>query len=161
MSTTFATTTEWYDIAFRQNGKSAYAMLSGYNGSEGAVLGRCQGGWGDTTTSWSCTKGTSVGMLGNGAAISAYNSLCFPIGSCTPTWTFLGGLLKWNGSFASQLDTIAATGMTGAWGTVSAGPNVTPTSALTTGALLAYDTSSYQLTGSSVQWLVLVRMCCR
>jgi hypothetical protein len=66
----------------------------------------------------------------------------------------VGGLQKWNGSVASQLDTISATSATGAWGTVNVGPNLKISSSLLTGGLLAYDTSAYTTTGSSTVWAV-------
>ncbi len=151
---TYPSSTEWYDVALRTSGTTGYGLLAGYNTTDGTVLGRCQGGWADTTSTWTCNKGVVAGAWGVGAGISVFSSLCFPPGSCTPGVTFVGGMQKWNGSIASQLDTITASGTAGAWSNVNVGPNFKINSSLLTGGLLAYDTSAYTLTGSTSIWTV-------
>ncbi len=150
----YAATTEWYDVDFRTSGATGHSLLTGFNTAEGAILGRCQGAWADTTSAWTCDKSAVAATLGVGAAVSFYNPLCFPIGSCGTTVGFLGALEKWNGSFATQLDTIAATGATGAWSALNAGPNFKVATSLPIGGVHAYDTSYYTVTGGSLAWAV-------
>ncbi len=154
VSAPFLATTEWHSAAFRVAGTSGYALLAGHNATDGAVLGRCQGGPGDTTTAWTCNKGAVSGAFGTGTAISAYTSICFPAGSCAPPLTFIGGLQKWNGSVANALDTVSAAGISGTWGAVSTGPNLKIASSLATGGLLAYNTAQFMTAGSSLVWTV-------
>ena len=150
--TTFPASTEWYDIDFRSSGSSGYGLLVGDNSMSGAVLGRCQGTWADTTSAWTCNSHTTLGTWGVGAGISLFTASCLP--ACAPSPSFVGGLQKWNGSVASQLETISAPLIASTWGGVNAGPTLKLTSSLLTGGLHTYDTSSYTATGASVVWTV-------
>ena len=153
-SSAFLASTEWFSADARAIGTAGYGMLVGYNSSDGAVLGRCTGGWSDTTTAWTCNKTGEQAMAGVGAKISEFSMFCLPPTICTPTPVFSAGLQKWNGSVATALETAQVTGVSTAWGAVNSGPNLKIASSLLTGGVYAYDTTSFTTAGGSVLWTV-------
>jgi hypothetical protein len=148
----FTSATEWYDVDFRSTGSNGFGLLVGGDSALGSQLGRCQGPWGDTTSTWTCNSHSVSGAWGVGAGISFFTSSCLP--ACAPSASFIGGLQKWNGSVASQLDTVSAPLIFSSWSALNAGPTFKLSSSLLTGGLYAYDTSSYTATGSTTVWTV-------
>ena len=155
-SGTYLSTTEWRSVGMHTTGSTGYVLLVGASSTENAVFGRCSGGYADSTSAWSCSKTTTSGYTPVAATVSMtpYNGLClFP--PCNGTPGFVGGLQKWNGVTASQLDIVTASGANGSWSSVNAGPNLKANSSSLLGGVFMYDPSgSTPITGTSQLWTV-------